>query len=409
VASSLPSSSHALFKGQVDIARLGWALLPIAFLYMLAISWLKWPDLVIDFGEQIYIAWRLAEGEVLYRDIIYFYGPFSSYLHGFLFKLFGPGFLVLVIFNILLIIFLTALIYHLFTFLGDRLSGTLSALTFITVFAFSQYIWMGNHNFVISYVYDLTHGAFLCFLSIHLLIKYSLKGTTSQSAGLGLLTGLISLTKFEVFLAWIIALLLALILIFNYSRPHREKFSKNIPAFLIAACAPPGLFFYYFSLHMPMASAFKVMIGPWTYVLGSPIRSFPFYKYIMGTDTLPANLELMATYFFYWILTFLAIIIFSRFSKKTFKHPVIFNLISLALLAGLLILFREKINWLGALRPLPIILLLSGIYLYFTRAKYFDDPVQLSKWIILSTLTTFSLALLTKIFLERMLLITESF
>ena len=140
-------------------------------------SWRKWPDLVIDFGEQVYIAWRLAEGEVLYRDIIYFYGPLSSYLHSLLFKLFGTGFMVLAVFNILLILVLTALIYHLFTFLGDRLSGTLTALTSVTVFAFSQYIWMGNHNFVASYVYDLTHGAFLCFLALHLLIKFSLKGT----------------------------------------------------------------------------------------------------------------------------------------------------------------------------------------------------------------------------------------
>ena len=83
---------------------------------MIAMSWRKWPDLVIDFGEQVYIAWRLAEGEVLYRDIIYFYGPLSSYFHSLLFKIFGTGFMVLVVFNILLILFLTTLIYHFFPF-----------------------------------------------------------------------------------------------------------------------------------------------------------------------------------------------------------------------------------------------------------------------------------------------------
>ena len=131
-------------------------------------SWGKWPDLVIDFGNQIYVAWRLSEGDVLYRDINYFMGPLSSYLHGFLFKLFGPSFLVLTLFNLFLVAGLTVLIYRLFTYLGDRLSGTLSALVFITVFAFAQYLWMGNHNFVVSYVYDLTHGIFLCFLSFYI-------------------------------------------------------------------------------------------------------------------------------------------------------------------------------------------------------------------------------------------------
>ncbi len=71
-----------------------------AGLLMMSISWLKWPDLVIDFGEQAYIAWRLSEGAVLYRDIIYFYGPLSSYVHALLFKLFGPQLIVLIIFNL---------------------------------------------------------------------------------------------------------------------------------------------------------------------------------------------------------------------------------------------------------------------------------------------------------------------
>ena len=51
-----------------------WLLLASGIL-MANLSWLKWPDLVIDFGEQAYIAWQLSEGAVLYRDIVYFYGP----------------------------------------------------------------------------------------------------------------------------------------------------------------------------------------------------------------------------------------------------------------------------------------------------------------------------------------------
>ena len=164
---------------------------------MVWMSWGKWPDLVVDFGDQIYVAWRLSEGEVLYRDIVYFMGPLSSYVHGFLFKLFGASFLVLGEFNFFLVVGLTALIYHLFTFLGNRLSGTLSALAFITIFAFSQYLWMGNHNFIVSYVYDLTHGVFLCFLSIYLFKEFILRGRVLHSASLGAVTGLIFLTKFE--------------------------------------------------------------------------------------------------------------------------------------------------------------------------------------------------------------------
>jgi len=132
---------------------------------MAHISWLKWPDLVIDFGEQAYIAWRLSEGAVLYKDIVYFYGPLSSTIHAFLFKLFGPQLMVLIVFNLTLVAVLTVLIYRLFLYVGSRLSAMVAGLTFLIVFAFAQYLWMGNHNFICSYVYDVTHGIFLSFLA----------------------------------------------------------------------------------------------------------------------------------------------------------------------------------------------------------------------------------------------------
>jgi len=56
-------------------------LLAGAGFFMASISWLKWPDLLIDYGDQVYIPWRLSEGLVLYKDIFYMYGPLSSYIH----------------------------------------------------------------------------------------------------------------------------------------------------------------------------------------------------------------------------------------------------------------------------------------------------------------------------------------
>jgi len=81
----------------------GPAILIAAGLLMASISWLKWPDLLIDFGEQVYLAWQISEGKVIYKDLAYLYGPFSGYLHGLIFKLFGPGILTLAIFNMALV------------------------------------------------------------------------------------------------------------------------------------------------------------------------------------------------------------------------------------------------------------------------------------------------------------------
>jgi len=79
----------------------GIATLAGSAVLFVTISWRKWPDPLIDFGEQLYSAWRLSEGAVLYRDVELLYGPFSEYLNAVIFRIFGPGLIVLAIVNLL--------------------------------------------------------------------------------------------------------------------------------------------------------------------------------------------------------------------------------------------------------------------------------------------------------------------
>ena len=41
---------------------------------------MTWPDVLVDFRREIYIAWRLAKGETLYADLAYHFGSLSPYL-----------------------------------------------------------------------------------------------------------------------------------------------------------------------------------------------------------------------------------------------------------------------------------------------------------------------------------------
>lgn len=50
-------------------------------------SWRKWPDLIIDFGRELYFPWQIASGKVLYRDIAHVFGPLSQHFNAMLFKL----------------------------------------------------------------------------------------------------------------------------------------------------------------------------------------------------------------------------------------------------------------------------------------------------------------------------------
>src|SRR5258705_3383483 len=66
-------------------------------------TWGTWPDVLVDFGGELYVPWRLAEGDVLYRDVAYFTGPLSPYFNAAVFRIFGASFLALVIANLVVL------------------------------------------------------------------------------------------------------------------------------------------------------------------------------------------------------------------------------------------------------------------------------------------------------------------
>src|SRR3990167_2969639 len=83
---------------------------------MLRLSWFKWPDLIVDYGREVYVPWQITLGKVLYIDLNVIHGPLASYLNALLFYVFGTGITTLVFFNISLVALLSFLIYDLFRF-----------------------------------------------------------------------------------------------------------------------------------------------------------------------------------------------------------------------------------------------------------------------------------------------------
>ncbi|MBU6409444.1 MAG: hypothetical protein KGR98_03555, partial [Verrucomicrobia bacterium] len=50
---------------------IGLLIVAVVFFGLAALTWRKWPDIIVDFGAQLYIPWRLSRGAVLYRDLFY--------------------------------------------------------------------------------------------------------------------------------------------------------------------------------------------------------------------------------------------------------------------------------------------------------------------------------------------------
>ena len=61
--------------------RAGLAFLPYAvFLLLTAISWNRWIEPFVDTGRELMVPARVAEGERLYRDVRFYYGPLAPYV-----------------------------------------------------------------------------------------------------------------------------------------------------------------------------------------------------------------------------------------------------------------------------------------------------------------------------------------
>lgn len=72
-----PGRAPALVKWAPTIAIVS------TFAAMLAFSWGKWPDVLVDFGHELYRPWQLSQGKALVRDIAWgASGPLSPYWNG---------------------------------------------------------------------------------------------------------------------------------------------------------------------------------------------------------------------------------------------------------------------------------------------------------------------------------------
>jgi 4-amino-4-deoxy-L-arabinose transferase-like glycosyltransferase len=338
----------------------------VAGLFMVSISWLKWPDLLLDFGAQVYIPWRLSEGQVLYKDIVSIYGPLSSYLHALLFKIFGPGISVLIGFNLLVVTGLSALIYSLFQKLANPLTGFLCTFTFLTVFAFGQYQAGGNYNFICAYVYSLPHGVALSFLALFLFLKFLENPQPKYLGFAGGVVGLVYWTKMEVFIALVIPLCLGLLASWFQRRLNKKEAAREVLIALTAFMIPVFLFYSFFLTKMSLKEALLTIPSPFSFLnhVGS-LKQFKLNQWILGFDQPVFNLLKLFQYFFVLVTVLGFIIGLDFLVSGPWRHIKRLSLLVLTSLAGLLYVVSAQIPLLNLGRPLPLIsILITGFYSY---------------------------------------------
>ena len=110
------------------------------FVALAAWSWGRWPDVLVDFGRELYVAWRISEGDVLYRDVASFYGPLSPYVNGLWFRLFGVSLRALALLNVAVMAAVTAGLYTLVRRAsgGSRWGALAGGIVFLSMFGFAH-------------------------------------------------------------------------------------------------------------------------------------------------------------------------------------------------------------------------------------------------------------------------------
>lgn len=369
------------------------------FLYLVHMTWFKWPDVMIDYGRELYVPWRLSEGQVLYRDLFHFYGPLAQYVNAALFSIFGVDIKVLVYFNLLCVSVIMAIGYVYIRSLFGSLTSFFCLLSFLSMFCFAQYSLTGNYNYITPYCHEITYGIYLFIISLFFYYRYEQERRGYLLFLIFFFHGLIFLTKLEVFIASSASLVM--FLFFTLKEKNYRSFTSLILISCAGFCSSLIPFLAILIQDMSLSNAF-LFVSSSLYSLFklTNLSSNVFFKYISGFDNIYSSVYIMMTILLFESIAFLIMILTARIlSKYIYAKLYIYLLLpSLLLLLYLLVSYQNFISWLDLARPLPLLLFVALVYLVIKR--YNGNNNVLSSHLSFIIAITFALVLMLKIVLN---------
>jgi len=272
----------------------GWASAALFLAAMVVWGWDRGPDAFVDFGRELYVPWRLAEGDVLHRDIAWFNGPLAPWVLEAWMRAFGPTLDAVQALDAV-VIALTALTL---ARLVERAAGGVAAwaavVTFGGVFAVAQKSVGGNFLFLAPYSHGITFG----FLGACAAVLAALRGVERDSRGAflasGAAAGLVFLTKAEVTLG-LGAALAAVACVEVVRRREGARRRAWVAAFAAGAALPIAAAGARFGVQLGSPSeAARALAGTWVHALDADVSGLPFYRAMRGTDDVARSLTRIA-------------------------------------------------------------------------------------------------------------------
>lgn len=371
----------------------------LTFVALAAWSWRKWMDVHIDFGNELYIAWQLSEGQALYLDIAHRNGPLSHYLNALWFTLFGVSIRTLTLCNLAILGGICVALWRVLLLGFDRLAATAGCLVLLGMFAFSQYVGIANYNYVTPYHHFQTHGLALCLVALLALASWIRTGRARAAALAGACLGALFLTKIELFVPALAMAGLGVALRFA-SPPYKSRdFTRGVAALGGAAVVAVALGFGLLLIQMPPTLALRGVLGNWAHLGG--LGDDAFYRSVAGFGDVPGNVGRMLEGGAGIAATGLLLLAADRWLPRPTgpgARSTLVAALSIALFAGLAAgLVRVPFAIGARALPLTSAVALIGLGALWWRAR--DDRDRRARLAHLTLLAALSLGLLGKMLL----------
>ncbi len=361
-----------------------WLALTALASFLIARNWAAWTNPLVDFGRELYIPWRLVEGQVLYRDIAYLDGPFSPYWNALCFTLFPVAMRTLEVANIAVIACTSALLFALLRRLigtagphplGSTVVASSGVALFLCVFAVNLLGTGGNMNWLAPYSHGITHGVALALASIWLFARHLESGRSVDLSLAGLALGLCALTKPEVFAAAGLAISVGMLASLRTPPASADSPLRRMLVLVGSFVLPPVVAIAGLAQAMPFSDALAGALGGWSHLLGSDVQQLPFYRWVMGIDEPVENWMQMTVAAAVWASVLIPALFLSRFLSLRLSNPKWRNRIAAALPLAILALtpwVSDWYAWKDIFRPMAvcfaIAMLISGLQVWRSSA-----------------------------------------
>ncbi len=376
----------------------GPAAIGVLFLSLLKWTWLAWPDACIDYGNQLYMAWQLSLGKVQQRDFYYPLGPLAQYVNGVWFRLWGPSLLAMVLLNLLILIGIIALLYRLMLEISNRFTAAAACLVFVAIFAFGQYVPLGNYNYVCPYASEATQGIALSLGALYLLMKFGRSGHSRWIAATGCCVGLILLTKPEVTIAIGVATTVGVSGTLAGHVTSARRWGRILGLFMGIILIPIALAVWLQSLVLPLPEALRASAGSWLFA--TTAGHSKMYLNWLGVDNIGENIQKMCGVLFLYAAVLIPTMLVAAYVRVRAKWVLLLAISLSCASAGGLLWLTGVGPWLAIGRPFPLFTLASLVWVFVKWRKEDQTDDSRARLCLAGSWVTFAGLMLGKMVLN---------